>query len=75
MSKKHARIIRSENHITPNAPQKQKPKDPCFTCKLPASKCKGACTKAQRIKNGGNQNGKMEEQELNEQIRNELGIK
>lgn len=28
-------------------------KDYCLTCRLPASKCKGECTKAEQKKNGG----------------------
>ena len=34
-------------------PTNAKQPDPCLTCTLPASKCKGACAKAQRKENGG----------------------
>ncbi len=40
---------------TPEKPavRNSTPSDPCFSCRLPVSQCKGKCTPAERRANGG----------------------
>lgn len=60
MSKKHpCRPVFAQTATLTQSTKKKQPRkesDPCLTCKLPVSKCKGTCTKAEQKANGGKSN-------------------